>query len=424
MSAATSLPGGEHSTFPGRYVTVPGGGPLNVSRATPPGRGAYGAPGGVLRNPPIAYTDTTEDQLEPQIPYIVNVQADKGGRIAMCNQGDIMFGLYSGIHKSHVNQAKAMWDMNLTLRNSHQKWQKSIEHGTSVDAILDAANEDVKARKRTRFGCSVLDDSNFLTHTEGSNIYSLNRFCDTVDFLGITTDPSTNHVQMADDYHKSSLVRSFVCNAEGRTKLPNIFRATSPGQEVGLIVKKFMDPYAFNSEESMGWKQIVASTAPLEIWPVCNLGKRFPIAGRYDRGNPSFRPDQDAFSRRTMENAFQRLPDAARESFWNERDPCKIDLRYLEYFVRAFRGTNQAAMQLDTSIQGMTGLYIPLGTVRSPVGKVPSTDQIAAAVSPRSDNRNVAVNSEWVQLMSYCPIEIHAHDYGTGLYRSRISLLT
>lgn len=412
-------PGGEHSTFPGNYMTMDAGGPLQIAQGLPNVRST--SAGTMVPNlPPANFTDTTDQQGEPHVPYIVSVQEDSGGRVSRYIDGEALFGLYSSTHKSYVNQAKSMWDLNFTLKKSHVKWIKKLENCTSVEQMLEVDVNDVKTSNKPRFGTDVLDGNNFLCAMSGTTINSLNRFLDVVDFLGITIDPSANHVSVADKYHKTSKVRTFVCNASGRTSMPNIFRATMPGQEVGFVVKKFTNPFAFSDESNMTWKQLLAATETLQVWPVCNGPKRLPLCGSVASDAPTLRADMDTYARQAAFSQFQRLPDGAQEFDWWERDPQKISLRYMDYEMRVHRPDNRSALVLDPCLVAKTGLYIPLGTIRSSTGQIPSVEQITAAVSPTLDTQEHALNSDWTLLKSYCQIEVSLNQNLPSLIRGRL----
>lgn len=432
MAELTGNPGGDHAQFPGRFVTQPGGGPMNLANPTPPGRHAFASAGTPTTGAPPGYTDTTSSQQEPRIPYLANVQTDRAGRVGLYQQGEFLFSMYQSVHKSHILQAKSLWDLNASLAKTHKNFQDIIAKANSPENALELAKDWQSATSTPRFAASVLDDENFFSHVECGSIQSLNRFEDVVDYVGVTLDPSANHVNKADDYSKASLVRNFVCNAEGRTKVPNIFRATKPGDKVGLIAKRFTNPMAFANEDSMTWADVVRAIQPIQVWPVLNTSGHAPLGGGIAQhgmhqgyfGAPgaTFLNDRNPHGHRVDRRALARLPDAAMQFFHDERDPAKISNRYWEYRARLYQAPGSPGLSLDTRLVAMNGHYIHLGEVRAPVGKVPTVAQVAAAVAPCENRGPGPINAEWIQLLTACPIEIHTTAPPPSLYRSRFNL--
>lgn len=433
----STTPTGRWSDFERLYKNE-GGNVFNPPRSQDPARTVD--PGAPFpgRPPMTEMTATTDSQMEPYVPYRVDVILDKQNLINHVNDGNFFFGFDSQLHKSSVNKAMPLWQLNESFMSSHIRHYKQLRTKGTVEEILSNTRDSFTRKNpysvkkpRPEYPTSVLDSSNAFHLSRGNVIETLNEFLNVIDYLGVSSAPLNSKLNRANKYSTLSKVKNMTFNAEGRTKVPNIFRATRQGEEVGFVVKKFTNPHAFINDEDMSFAQICDHKAPLQIWPVTNGYKTFPTSGLFSKYRYTDGPmGAERFlnqNTNTMSGKQNRnyvfpdaLPDGMRESKWDERDPQKIDLRYCDYICNVYKEPNSPDLKMDGSLVCKTGYYIPVGKVRASVPHVPSVEEVAKAVcpSPTSD-----ISFDYSRLLSDYPVEIHITHPDMNLYRSRTTEL-
>jgi hypothetical protein len=346
--------------------------------------------GSLFSSPRVNYTSTTDAQRAPSAPFKVNVRMDQEGRVDDYNQGEILFGVYAfGSRRDHnISRAMSLWDLNYMLRRSHEHWVREFEHCTSVEDAIDRMRE-LLCREEYRFKVECSANVNksfgdFLDMLELNNTVRIETFLKEFPYIGVTLDPNGTRLVDANYLSRTSGVKMFMCEAEGRAKVPNIWRAALPGTEVGFVVTKFTNPHALADDVNMGWRSILNALQPIQVWPVSNFGRRYPTLGMYS--------NCQAPSRGVVP-----LPDGASEFVWNERDPTKIQAVHWDYRMSVSRPDDHSAMEVNSWLEQRPSYYFPIGTVDTAVPGQPSVEEVCNAVSPHDGM--FKLNTGWTRLM-------------------------
>lgn len=385
---------GPHSSLDAQYTTKDVGSPSTVvAPAPPPAYPGYGSyPMGSVR---MQYTNTSDAQRIPSAPFKVLATVDYGKRLERYGYGEILFGVNSfGVRTQNgVQRVKSLWDLNRSLRESHELWVSEFEDCRSVaeakKKMRDCLTKEDYRYKAESVSNKELGDHDFLELLELSNVTRLDSFLREYLFLGVTIDPKANELSRANALTGQSGVAVFVCEAEGRVTMPNIFRAELPGTEVGLIVTKFNNPHVLGNDANMSWRDILRALQPFQVWPVSNFKGRFPNSGHYTGVN--YR----------LPGGGAPLPSGVGQYNWDNRDPATMQCMYCEYTM----SVDGAEIYPDMSFR--PAYYFSIGTVEQPVPNVPSVAEITEAVAPAS-MVTTDMNRQWIKLATTSPIVVHA----------------
>jgi len=402
--------GGPFSTLEAQYTSQGGGTPQTGTAM--PAAPAYGGfkSGGFLNPPRTQYTSTSDAQRIPSAPFKVLAAMDSERRVDKYSQGEILFGAHAfGTRGSNgVQRILSLWDLNLSLRRSHEHWVNLFENCNSAEdakrVMMSCLAQEQYRYKAESTSNKYKSDSDFLELLELNNTARMDTFLREYPFIGVTIDPRGTEVSRANLLADTSGVKVFVCDAEGRVKMPNIFRAVMPGTEVGLLVTKFNNPHVLGNDVNMSWRDILNNLKPFQVWPVSNYNTRFPSAGCYA-----------GESRRTNGAAFP-LPVSAGEYKWDERDPQKIQAMYCEYSMALVQGDGHAPAVIYPSMDFRPAYYFSIGVVEQAVAKVPSVADVTDAVSPTTTDM-YSINSAWTRLMTNAPITVHARSPSFDMLR-------
>lgn len=387
---------GPYNSYESQYTSSNAGG-LFGSVPAAPVRGAYSS-GGIFSMPKINFTSTTDAQNAPSAPFQVRVKREEDKYSELYNQGDILWGVYSFSatrDKNDVIRARSLWHLNMDLDYGHREWVKTFENCTSVEDCEDVMKWYLK-RDDFRFKVDNTDNSDvsdmdFFELLELSNTTRIGKFLKQYPYIGPTIDPNGTSITEGNLMANTTGVKLFLCEAEGRVKMPNIFRATMPGTEVGFMITKFTNPHALAADSDSDWRTILHALAPIQVWPVANFNRRFPTCGMYNGGCGQGGPIP--------------LPPCVGESSWNERDPTKIQQCHWDYHASAWRPNAHSSKVLDTKLVMRTSYYMAIGTVDTTVPGKPSVEEVCAAVAPKLTRYDP--NTAWNRLMDKYPITVH-----------------
>lgn len=395
MSQLVNLNADSHSTFPGRYMV--GRSEFGSAPDIRPSTGASGVPLGVI--PPLIHTDTTSVQLEPRIVSNFPAIADRQERVTQYGTGEFMFNINPKDNQDNLHIGKSLWDFNFCQMRKHEQWKVRMKKLNDPSAIIEQAHSSFK-RART---------PNLLDSLDQTKIHSMEHFCKQVYYAGITEDPAVGHLQGSEEAANTSGIRIFVLKQKGRQVVPNIWGEVGVGDRVGLLVKKFTNPYGF-LDNNLTTETIIENMCPLEIWPVVGMGGPGALHGGCFR---SAVVDENIPENR-IRSEMWRLPGEARSLRFSERDPMKVDASYFDYEVTS-ADMRDGELKLNGTLKVKSALYIHIGRVHKPYGAAPTLQQICSAVQPWGTHYQ-DLGAHYTQLLSNHPLEVFVDTPGHGYF--------